>query len=138
MIMLRSLGGAFVSMPRVGRALRARRPFGRFLSVPLCLLLSAFGWAATNAPPTPLELGRTPPPFPAPVVGTNKTGGIILDAPLQVVHVTNTVFTIPSNTVIRIQVRDQLDAEDWFEPVVFKSRTPYKFFRILFETEAVE
>jgi hypothetical protein len=51
---------------------------------------------------------------------------------------TNTVYIIPFSTIIRIQVRDRLDSDEWFELVVFKSRTPYKFFRVLFETEAPE
>jgi hypothetical protein len=51
----------------------------------------------------------------------------------QPAPLTNTV-----STIIRIQVRDQMDSDEWFELVVFKSRTPYKFFRVLFETEAPE
>ena len=61
-----------------------------------------------------------------------------LAAPQMVAYVTNTVYIIPSNTIIRIQVRDSLASGDWFEPVVFKSRTDYKFFRVIFESEAVE
>ena len=128
-------------LPRVGRAVPARcTRFRPFMSVAvLCLLSSVFCWAETNIePPTPPELGITPPPFPVPVVGTNATGGVTLAAPSPVVYVTNTVYVIPSNTIIRIQVRDHLDSGDWFEPVVFKSRTDYKFFRVLFETEALQ
>jgi hypothetical protein len=124
----------------VSLSLCRRLLFGVALCAQLLLNCVAVTVALASEPPTPSELGKTPPPFPVPVVGTNEAGGIILgglsvsNPPPPVIYVTNTVYIIPSNTIIRIQVRDQLDSGDWFEPVVFKSRTDYKFFRVLFET----
>jgi hypothetical protein len=135
-----------VEMPRclsrVGRARRARR--GLFVVCAVLLLIGvalAQNVTTNSVPLSPAEMGLSPPPFPVPMVGTNTSAGAILaaaDSTATSPMATNTVFIIPSNTIIRIQVRDQLDSDDWFELVVFKSRTPYKFFRVLFETEAPE
>lgn len=78
---------------------------------------------------------------PAPTTLTMDSAGVSsefigdIGYPPGAIFVTNTVYVIPSNTVIRIQVSDDLTKDDWYEPVVFKSKTQYKHFRVLFETE---
>ncbi|VGO14633.1 hypothetical protein PDESU_03198 [Pontiella desulfatans] len=130
-----------LSVPSVVKKAASKHPVSSIqLLSALCLfvviIIPVVAPASTTEPPTPVEQGITPPPFPTSIVETNEADGLILASPTPVVYVTNTVYIIPSNTVIRIQVRDRLDSGDWFEPVVFKSRTDYKFFRVLFETEA--
>ncbi len=141
--MLDDLHSSLLRPLRSFAAIKNMRP--AFRGWAFCSVLLAVGWAvAQEPPPDPVEAGISPPEFPREVAGTNEMGGVFLGEPFatnpppSVVYVTNTVYVIPSNTVIRIQVRDSLDSGDWFEPVVFKSRTSYKFFRVLFETEALK
>jgi len=102
----------------------------------------------------PLAYGGGPPPIPTAIRIVSSENPATSSVPVKVsatvpagvtnlppgyfetVYITNTVHIIPSNTVIRIQVRDSLTSGEWYEPIVIKSRTPSKFFRILFETEA--